>query len=144
MSSNLRAKIYALFMRLGFVDLPGIETEDHVTLSLIEKYLDWKRAEVWSEVIAELESGVPSGTVGTVGGVQSVGRAGVRPVSPDREAMQLIEHACIENAESTRKVQKELMEAQKEQDRQHEQRYYAEVLCLTAYCILSVPVPPFL
>lgn len=39
---NLRAKIYAVFSRLGFSDLPGLTTEDYVTLSIMEKYLDFK------------------------------------------------------------------------------------------------------
>ena len=41
-SENLRAKIYALFARLGFSDLPGLSTDDYVTLAIIEKYLDFK------------------------------------------------------------------------------------------------------
>lgn len=39
---NLRAKIYAVFARLGFSDVPGLTTEDYVTLAIIEKYLDFK------------------------------------------------------------------------------------------------------
>ena len=39
---NLRAKIYAVFARLGFSDVPGLTTEDYVTLAVIEKYLDFK------------------------------------------------------------------------------------------------------
>ena len=41
-SENLRAKIYALFARLGFSDLPGLTTEDYITLAIIEKYLEFK------------------------------------------------------------------------------------------------------
>ena len=41
-SENLRAKVFALFARLGFSDLPGLTTEDYVTLAIIEKYLDFK------------------------------------------------------------------------------------------------------
>ena len=42
--------------RVGFNDqLPGGETEDYVTLALIEKYYDFKVSEVWNEVINELE-----------------------------------------------------------------------------------------
>uniref|UniRef100_A0A1I8FUL0 Protein kinase domain-containing protein n=1 Tax=Macrostomum lignano TaxID=282301 RepID=A0A1I8FUL0_9PLAT len=54
-AENVRAKIYALFYRIGFVDLPGINAEDHVTLTLIERYLDYKLGEVWDEVQRELE-----------------------------------------------------------------------------------------
>lgn len=41
-SENLRAKVYSLFARLGFSDLPGLTTEDYITLAIIEKYLDFK------------------------------------------------------------------------------------------------------
>ena len=39
---NVRAKIYCLMTRIGFNDLPGIVTEDYITLALIEKYFDLK------------------------------------------------------------------------------------------------------
>ena len=29
-------------MILGFVELPGLTTEDHVTLALVEHYMDFK------------------------------------------------------------------------------------------------------
>lgn len=41
-SENVRAKIYCLMTRIGFNELPGIATEDYVTLALIEKYYDLK------------------------------------------------------------------------------------------------------
>lgn len=41
-SENMRAKIYALFCKIGFIELPGLTTEDHVTLTIIEHYLDFK------------------------------------------------------------------------------------------------------
>ena len=77
-SENMRAKIYALFCKLGtiqtfikyysetvwsslgsflvfitrtmvllgFIELPGLTTEDHVTLTIIEHYLDFKVREL--------------------------------------------------------------------------------------------------
>ena len=42
LSENVRAKIYCLMTRIGFNELPGIATEDYVTLALIEKYYDLK------------------------------------------------------------------------------------------------------
>ena len=41
-SENMRAKLYALFCKLGFIELPGLTTEDHVTLTIIEHYLEFK------------------------------------------------------------------------------------------------------
>lgn len=57
-SENMRAKIYSLFCKIGFTDLPGLGVEDHVTLTTIEKYLDFKMGEVWTETMKELEVGV--------------------------------------------------------------------------------------
>nr|XP_006825782.1 PREDICTED: uncharacterized protein C7orf63-like [Saccoglossus kowalevskii] len=36
-SENMRAKIYALFCKIGFGDLPGLTTEDQVTVTIIER-----------------------------------------------------------------------------------------------------------
>lgn len=41
-SENLRAKLYAIFCKIGFTDLPGVAVDDHVTLTIIERYLDFK------------------------------------------------------------------------------------------------------
>ncbi|MBN3305653.1 CFA69 protein, partial [Amia calva] len=41
-SENMRAKIYSVFCRLGFEDLPGLRTEDYVTIAVISRYLDFK------------------------------------------------------------------------------------------------------
>ena len=60
-SENMRAKIYSLFCKIGFTDLPGLGVEDHVTLTTIEKYLDFKMGEVWTETMKELEVGVGFG-----------------------------------------------------------------------------------
>ena len=52
---NKRAKIYSLFCKIGFADLKGLSVEDRVTLAVVERYLDFKVGEVWSEVMEELE-----------------------------------------------------------------------------------------
>ena len=31
-----------VFCLIGFIELPGLTTEDHVTLTIIERYLDFK------------------------------------------------------------------------------------------------------
>uniref|UniRef100_A0A8C7Y2B5 Cilia- and flagella-associated protein 69 ARM repeats domain-containing protein n=1 Tax=Oryzias sinensis TaxID=183150 RepID=A0A8C7Y2B5_9TELE len=53
-SENLRAKIYFIFYYLGFQELPGLSTEDYVTLSIVKRYLDFKVGEVWEEVSREV------------------------------------------------------------------------------------------
>lgn len=108
-SENLRAKIYALFFKVGFTDLPGLGVEDHVTLTIIEKYLDFKMGEVWMETIKELEL------------------ENVRPVTPDMEAMEAISRAVEERAQIVASTQQELLESQRNQDIVDEQEFYAEI-----------------
>ncbi|CAL1536351.1 unnamed protein product [Lymnaea stagnalis] len=106
---NMRAKVYSLFCKMGFSDLPGLTVDDHVTLTIIEKYLDFKMGEVWSEIIGELQT------------------ENVRPVTPDREAIEAISRAIEERAVIVASTQQELIEAQKNQDVLDEQEFYAEM-----------------
>ncbi|KAH9499307.1 Cilia- and flagella-associated protein 69 [Bulinus truncatus] len=108
-SENIRAKIYALFCKIGFCDLPGLTLDDHVTLTLIEKYLDFKMGEVWSETISELIS------------------ENVRPVTPDQEAIEAISRAIEERALIVATTQKELIDAQKNQNILDEQDFYTQI-----------------
>ncbi|XP_074659217.1 cilia- and flagella-associated protein 69-like isoform X1 [Tubulanus polymorphus] len=108
-SENLRAKIYSLFTKLGFVELPGLTTDDHITLSIVERYYDFKLGEVWTEVVKELEM------------------EGVRPVTPDQECLETITRAIEERAQGCALTQGELLEAQKQQDLLDEQEHYAEI-----------------
>lgn len=39
---NMRAKIHALFCKIGYTELSGMTTEDYVTLTIIEQYLNLK------------------------------------------------------------------------------------------------------
>ncbi|KAF6085544.1 cilia and flagella associated protein 69 [Phyllostomus discolor] len=41
-AENIRAKIYAVLGKLDFENLPGLSTEDFVTLCIIHRYLDFK------------------------------------------------------------------------------------------------------
>lgn len=41
-SESLRANIYSLLSRLGYLDHPGLRIDDHVTLTIIESYLEFK------------------------------------------------------------------------------------------------------
>jgi len=106
---NMRAKVYSLFCKMGFTDLPGLTVEDHVTLTIIEKYLDFKMGEVWSETVAELEA------------------ENVRPVTPDQEAVEAVTRAVEERAAIVATTQTELLHAQKNQDILDEQEFYADI-----------------
>lgn len=108
-SENMRAKIYSIFCKIGFTDLPGLTVDDHVTLTVVEKYLDFKMGEVWNEVIAELSE------------------EQVRPVTPDLEAIEAISRAIEERVHIVSGTQQELLEAQQNQDVLDEQEFYAEI-----------------
>ncbi|NXV09090.1 CFA69 protein, partial [Cettia cetti] len=41
-SESIRAKIYSLFCKLGFENLPGLSAKDFVTLAIIQRYIDFK------------------------------------------------------------------------------------------------------
>ena len=173
LSENLRAKLYALFCRLGFADLPGVASEDLVTLAVVERFLDWKTGEAWRELMAEfgvrridpsgsvssdsaIESGLELGadTSGNGGGAEgeeserepavgetmsgakveplsSVASAQtdvpIRPVSPDVEAMLLVDQATLKKAAHVLHMQHEILDSELQQDALVEQKYYAEV-----------------
>ena len=66
---------------------------------------------MWTEVIAELNE------------------EQIRPISPDREALEAISTAIHIRTEQIVEVQKELVEAMNQQDLIDEQEYFAEVSC---------------
>ncbi|XP_013410709.1 cilia- and flagella-associated protein 69 [Lingula anatina] len=108
-SENMRAKLYALFCKIGFMHLPGLTVEDYVTLAIIEKYMDFKLGEVWSEVITELDA------------------EGIRPVTPDQEAIETISRAIVDRADSVVGTQKDMLLSQQHQSLMEEQEHYAEI-----------------
>ena len=65
--------------------------------------------EVWTEVANELND------------------ENVRPVTPDREALKAITETALDRANHVLSVQKELLDAQNQQDLLEEQEFYAEV-----------------
>lgn len=68
-----------------------------------------KMGEVWTEIISELVDEC------------------IRPITPDREAMEAISSAINIRTEQIVEVQKDLIEAQTQQDLIDEQEFYAEV-----------------
>ena len=71
--------------------------------------MDLKLGEVWTEVISELQM------------------EGVRPVTPDMEAIEAISRGIEERAQIVCGTQIELLEAQQNQDVLDEQEFYAEI-----------------
>lgn len=108
-TENMRGKIYCLFCKLGFDDLPGLEVTDHVTLVIIEKYLGFKMGEVWIEIMKELEL------------------ENVEPLKDDKamcDALLVKLKQCVEN---NIEVQLTLINSQNIMDALDEQELYNEI-----------------
>ena len=127
---NCRVKIYCLMWRIGFNDqLPGVDTEDYVTLALIEKYYDFKVSEVWNEIINELEHD----------NIKLIGisndpfwpcfdlKFDLGNLDADGEAAETIKQAQSERARGIQNLQDQLKEAKMMQDKQDEQNLFEKV-----------------
>ncbi|CAI9736367.1 ciliaflagella69-likeassociated and flagella-associated 69-like [Octopus vulgaris] len=108
-TENMRAKIYCLFTKLGFSNLPGLTILDHVTLILIENYMDFKTGEVWVEVIEELE------------------KENVAMIEHDQQICNAILARCHSWGQITRNAQLELMASYEKTEALDEQECYAEM-----------------
>ncbi|XP_068012917.1 cilia- and flagella-associated protein 69 isoform X1 [Melanerpes formicivorus] len=108
MSENTRAKLYCLFCKLGFEDLPVLPAEDSVTLAIIQHYLDFKVAEVWSELCEELKEEF-------------------KLVRLDKEALTVISERSEAIGRMVAAVQAEVLENQQRQEIQEEERTYARI-----------------
>lgn len=60
---------------------------------------------------------------------------GVRPTTPDREALETITRASAERAKGVMMLQSELLEAEEQQNLQDEKQFYAEVKLFCQYHI---------
>nr|XP_046273935.1 cilia- and flagella-associated protein 69-like isoform X2 [Scatophagus argus] len=109
LSENLRAKIYSIFCKLGFQDLPGLSTKHYVTLSIVRRYLDFKVGEVWEEISRELRLD------------------GVRPVTPDEEALSTICKVAEDTARRVAAEQNSILEQQEEEEVNEEKLMYTEI-----------------
>ncbi|XP_042331530.1 cilia- and flagella-associated protein 69 isoform X2 [Sceloporus undulatus] len=108
-AENMRAKIYCIICKLGFENLPGLSAKDFVTLAIIRRYLDFKVGEVWSEMCAELE------------------KENFRLVTPDQEVLQVITDAFENVGRMVVSLQTEMLESQKYQELQEEEKCYAKI-----------------
>lgn len=59
--------------------------------------------------------------------IEELHQEGVRPVSPDQEAIEAISRAISERAEAVLSTQQEILEGQDKQDLLDEQEFYAQV-----------------
>ncbi|XP_031795838.1 cilia- and flagella-associated protein 69 [Sarcophilus harrisii] len=108
-SENIRAKIYAVLGKLDFENLPGLSAEDFVTLCVIHRYLDFKTGEIWNEINEELK----------------VER--FRPISTDKEILDSITVASENIGKMVATLQNEMVESQRSQDIQSEQKAYTKL-----------------
>uniref|UniRef100_A0A3B4TZU3 Cilia and flagella associated protein 69 n=1 Tax=Seriola dumerili TaxID=41447 RepID=A0A3B4TZU3_SERDU len=108
-SENLRSKIYSIFCKLGFQELPGLSPKDYVTLSVVRRYLDFKVGEVWDEISRELSVD------------------GVRPVSPDRESLSTICKIAEDTAKKVTAEQSSFLEQQEKENVSEEELMYTEL-----------------
>ncbi|NWS83004.1 CFA69 protein, partial [Toxostoma redivivum] len=107
-SESIRAKIYSLFCKLGFENLPGLSAKDFVTLAIIQRYIDFKIGEVWSEICAEIKEEF-------------------RPVTSDERALNVISTISRNTGETVVALQTEVLEIQQHHLIQEEENTYKEI-----------------
>ncbi|NWZ92395.1 CFA69 protein, partial [Nesospiza acunhae] len=107
-SETMRAKIYSLFCKLGFENLPGLSAKDVVTLAIIQHYIDFKIGEVWHEISAEIKEEF-------------------RPVTSDERAMKLILEVSENTGRMVLGLQTEALERQHHKEIKEEKKIHKEI-----------------
>ncbi|XP_041570339.2 cilia- and flagella-associated protein 69 isoform X5 [Taeniopygia guttata] len=107
-SESMRAKVYLLFCKLGFENLPGLSTKDFVTLAIIQHYIDFKIGEVWSEISAEIKEEF-------------------RPVTPDEMNLKHISDVSENTGKMVASLQTEVLDRQYHQEIQEEKKIYKKI-----------------
>ncbi|NWI40785.1 CFA69 protein, partial [Picathartes gymnocephalus] len=107
-SESIRAKVYSLFCKLGFENLPGLSAKDLVTLAIIQRYIDFKIGEVWSEIRAELKEEF-------------------RPVTSDERALKIISEMSENTGKMVVALQTEVLESQHHREIQKEKKTYIKI-----------------
>ncbi|XP_067855032.1 cilia- and flagella-associated protein 69-like isoform X1 [Heptranchias perlo] len=108
-SENPRVKIYSIFCKLGFDDLPGLSAHDYVTLAIVHQYLDFKVGDVWNEIEKELK------------------QEAIHPLIPDLDSMRTIVKHYENLARQVAHHQTDILENQQKHDILDEQKMYAEI-----------------
>ncbi|NWW00902.1 CFA69 protein, partial [Machaerirhynchus nigripectus] len=107
-SESIRAKIYSLFSKLGFENLPGLSAKDFVTLAIIQRYIDFKVGEVWSEICAEIKEEF-------------------RPIASDERTLKGISKVSEDIGRTVVALQAEVLESQHHRKIQEEEKTYKEI-----------------
>ncbi|XP_041039883.1 cilia- and flagella-associated protein 69-like [Carcharodon carcharias] len=108
-SENSRVKIYSIFCKLGFEDLPGLSAYDYITLAIVHRYLDFKVGGVWNEIEKEFK------------------QEAVHPINPDLESMHIITKHYENLGRQLAQHQTDILENQQKQILYDEQQMYAEI-----------------
>ncbi|NXI08443.1 CFA69 protein, partial [Irena cyanogastra] len=107
-SESIRAKIYSLFCKLGFENLPGLSAKDFVTLAIIQRYIDFKIGEVWREISAEIKEEF-------------------RPLTSDERTLKLILEVSENTGKTAIALQTEALEREQHHEIQEEKNTYKEI-----------------
>ncbi|NWT25200.1 CFA69 protein, partial [Cardinalis cardinalis] len=107
-SESVRAKIYSLFCKLGFENLPGLSANDVVTLAVIQHFIDFKIGEVWREISAEIKEEF-------------------RPVTSDERALKLISEVSENTGRMVLGLQTEALERQHHEEIKEEKKIYKKI-----------------
>ncbi|NXS34445.1 CFA69 protein, partial [Pomatostomus ruficeps] len=107
-AESIRAKVYSLFCKLGFENLPGLSAKDIVTLAIIQRYIDFKVGEVWSEIRAEVKEEF-------------------RPITSDEKALKVISKVSEDIGRTVVALQTEVLESQHHRKTQEEEKTYKEI-----------------
>ncbi|NXL76807.1 CFA69 protein, partial [Leptocoma aspasia] len=107
-SESIRAKVYSLFCKLGFENVPGLSAKDFVTLAIIQHYIDFKVGEVWSEISAEIKEEF-------------------KPVTSDMRALKLISEVSEYTGKMVVTMQTEVLERQHHHEIQEEKKAYKKI-----------------
>ncbi|XP_048380327.1 cilia- and flagella-associated protein 69-like isoform X2 [Stegostoma tigrinum] len=109
LAENSRVKIYSIFCKLGFEDLPGLSAHDYVTLAIVHGYLDFKVGCIWNEVEKELK------------------QESVYPVAADLDSMHNILKHYENLSWQIAHYQTDILENREKQDTYEEQKMYSEI-----------------
>ncbi|NXM37988.1 CFA69 protein, partial [Gymnorhina tibicen] len=107
-SESMRAKIYSLFSKLGFENLPGLSAKDFVTLAIIQHYIDFKVGEVWSEISAEIKEEF-------------------RPITSDKRTLKVISKVSEDTGRTVVALQTDVLRSQNHHKIQEEEKTYKEI-----------------
>ncbi|XP_069787552.1 cilia- and flagella-associated protein 69-like [Narcine bancroftii] len=106
---NPRAKIYSIFCKLGFEDLPGLSSHDYVTLAIVHHYLDLKEGSIWNEIEKELK------------------QENIHPVLRDIEGLHAITKHYENVSRQVALYQTEILENQQKHELLNEQKMYDKI-----------------